>query len=75
MAGHVQEALVSAYSGEEVPKPAVVRQCKVCGNAWWAKGRPWTGIVSPRRVEHIGLNDGLTVCGKDATGDKWWWPL
>jgi hypothetical protein len=31
-------------------------------------------IVSPQHVAHFG-DEGMTECGKDATGEKWWWPL
>lgn len=33
-------------------------------------------IVSPSGTAHHGCDgDGWTDCGKDATGENWWWPL
>jgi hypothetical protein len=34
-----------------------------------------TGVVSPSGLMHVGVDGGDTRCGKDATGDGWWWPL
>ena len=36
------------------------------------------GIVSPRGVMHAQgeyPNEDRTACGKDATGEDWWWRL
>ena len=52
----------------------VLRHCHVCLKTDEARfSPPSQGIVSANGVEHIGLN-GDTACGKDATGDGWWWP-
>jgi len=32
------------------------------------------GVISPSGLMHIGHGHGITACGKDATGDGWWWP-
>lgn len=56
-------------TGEE---RTVVRDCVVCLSAAESYG---CGIVSPSGLAHIGVDGGYTLCGKDATGDDWWWPL
>lgn len=33
------------------------------------------GVVSPRGMAHVGVDYGMTLCGIDSTGDKWWWQL
>lgn len=51
----------------------VTRRCKRCLSV-----RPlWGtfGVVSKNGIEHVGGDYGITACGKDATGDTWWWPL
>ncbi len=55
--------------------PEPVRRCLVCERieVRWSSGV--YGVVSPTGIEHIGRDDGVTACGKDATGDNWWWPL
>jgi hypothetical protein len=30
--------------------------------------------VSPAGVIHFEALDGDTLCGHDATGERWWWP-
>jgi hypothetical protein len=57
----------------ERPKPPVRRGCIPCHKAA-AKGWPGAVIVSPSGLAHVGLADGVTLCGKDATGAAWWWP-
>ena len=32
-------------------------------------------LVSPRGVVHESEDYGMTACGRDATGPKWWWAL
>jgi len=33
-------------------------------------------ILSPTGKAHFGrLETGTTECGKDATSERWWWPL
>jgi hypothetical protein len=65
---------VSTY-WEEVPKPPVKRRCKVCFR--YDMDDDVNGVVSPTGVEHHGHSyiGGDTLCGKDATGANWWWPL
>lgn len=55
-------------TGEE---RAIVRDCKVCHGAREVYGQ---GVVSPAGIVHITEYED-TLCGKDATGDAWWWPL
>jgi hypothetical protein len=31
-------------------------------------------VVSPTGIAHMGEDYGITYCGIDATGKKWWWP-
>lgn len=56
--------------------PEVMRACSICGptDDEILAGRV---IVSPNGVAHHSDNDGdgRTDCGKDATGEHWWWPL
>lgn len=54
-------------------KREVVRDCKVCLSG--DELGYGCGIVSPSGIAHIGVYGGDTRCGKDATGDGWWWPL
>ena len=49
----------------------VLRDCKVCRRHAEVYG---TGVLSPSGVAHITEYED-TLCGKDATGDGWWWPL
>lgn len=49
----------------------VVGDCKVCRRAL---ERYATGVVSPAGLVHVADCEN-TVCGHDATGDGWWWPL
>jgi hypothetical protein len=51
----------------------VVRDCKVCRSAPEVYG---DGVLSPSGIAHIVAGYGdHTLCGKDATGESWWWPL
>jgi hypothetical protein len=58
---------------DETPRPEVKSGCFVCG-VEEADVRANLVVVSPTGKAHFG-NGGDTECGKDATGDKWWWPL
>lgn len=49
----------------------VVRDCKVCRSAREVYGQ---GVVSPTGIVHITEYED-TLCGKNATGSDWWWPL
>jgi hypothetical protein len=58
----------------EVLQPEIKRGCSSCG----ITGEDIQGhyvVVSPTGIAHQGAEYGETLCGKDATGDKWWWPL
>jgi hypothetical protein len=59
---------------EETPRPIVHRGCFACRVTMQDvyEGRV---IVSPQHVAHFGAGYGMTSCGKDATGNGWWWPL
>lgn len=60
---------------DETPMPDVKRGCAVCrvtDDEILLSGHV---IVSPRGIAHAGQDDGDTECGKDTTGDGWWWPL
>jgi hypothetical protein len=56
-------------------KRQVVRRCKRCQLSYAAFLRSSQGVVSANGIEHIGADYGMTECGIDATGDRWWWPL
>ena len=58
---------------EEKPRPPIRRGCLVC-NVNDKHIEQNLVIVSPAGIAHFG-SYGDTVCGKDATGDNWWWPL
>lgn len=57
----------------EQPMPDVTANCKVCARVWPFKDGGLF-VVSPSGVAHHG-DGGDTLCGHDATGDNWWWPL
>lgn len=54
-------------------KRTVVSRCLVCYPPGTTDDQ--TGCVSRNGVEHVGDLYGMTFCGKDATGDGWWWPV
>lgn len=62
---------------DEVPQPEILRYCKRCHKRLYISGdgREFFGVVSPVGVAHVGADGGDTLCGRDATGDKWWWRL
>lgn len=59
----------------------VTRVCETCAYiARWDKSIPRLSVsdpplVSPTGLVHHGTDYGMTACGKDATGPKWWWRL
>lgn len=55
-------------------RPTIHRPCKRC-KVTEDEVRGGYVVVSPRGVAHHGADYGMTVCGSDATGDNWWWPL
>ena len=52
----------------------VIGRCRVC-YPYGAYQTLRQLVVSPNGLAHQEGYYGNTVCGKDATGDKWWWPL
>lgn len=69
--------LGAVYWEEEPERERVVlRGCPVCGR----REHPINDlsdvmIVSPRGVAHHSDGWGVTICGRDATGENWWWRL
>jgi hypothetical protein len=61
-------------SALETTMPPVHRGCKRCGvtERHIEEGRV---VVSNKGVAHFGAGYGMTACGKDATGNGWWWPV
>lgn len=54
-----------------------IEQTRLCARCVAANRGAWKtqGVVNARTaVEHIG-DGGDTLCGIDATGPQWWWPL
>jgi hypothetical protein len=60
-------------TGEE---RAVVRSCKVC-RVDDDDLRQYGFVCSPSGTAHHTSmwDETRTICGKDATVDRWWWPL
>jgi hypothetical protein len=56
-------------------RPPVVSVCKTCAGPRNLAPLPAQEAISPRGVVHYGMNDGDTLCGKNATGPGWWWPV
>lgn len=61
-------------TADEIPRPYVGRRCKRCGVAEADVERD-NVVVSITDTAHYGHDDGTTVCGIDATGPGWWWPI
>lgn len=59
---------------DEIPMPKVTSFCKRCP-AYQEDVDSGYVVVSPTGMAHDGADYGMTRCGIDATGDKWWWPL
>lgn len=57
------------------PRPETTGYCKTCLGPHNSKPLSAQETISPRGIVHYGKNYGLTLCGKAATGDGWWWPL
>lgn len=55
------------------PIPQRRRACKVCKVDQECVDRGWC-VISSSGVCHD-VDGDTTICGKDATGDGWWWPL
>lgn len=66
---------------KEIPQPEVKAPCLLCLRALVARGWATSHLavrppaVSPLGIGHEGADFGRTLCGKDATGDRWWWRL
>ena len=58
-------------SGDEL---VIANACRVC-RVTEEDIRSRQIVVSPQGMAHHGDEYGETVCGKDATKPKWWWPL
>lgn len=60
---------------EEMPRPEVKRLCRRCRPKLYpGDASANLVIVSPLGTGHWG-DGGSTQCGRDATGERWWWPL
>jgi hypothetical protein len=59
----------------EVPQPPITGYCKRCARCWVYESTEDYAVVSPSGVTHIGADYGITACGIDATGERWWWRL
>lgn len=63
------------YFEETNESRVIEKRCSVCFRSWLGPLQgDEPGIVSPSGVEHIAEHE-RTVCGHDATGPLWWWPL
>lgn len=58
---------------EEEPRPKIVHRCRMC-KVSEEDVESNRVIVSPMGTAHHG-DEGMTACGRDATGLLWWWPL
>jgi hypothetical protein len=60
---------------QDVPRPTIKRLCQRCRpKIYPGDAAANMVIVSPLGTAHWG-DGGDTQCGRDATGDRWWWPL
>jgi hypothetical protein len=59
-------------TGEEREVVGVCKRCKERSLDLQVESAP---IIGPRGIAHeqSWLRDERTVCGKDATGPRWWW--
>ena len=58
----------------DLPMPEVAKLCALC-KVTDEEVLSGYVVVSPRGTAHHGEDDGDTCCGRDATGENWWWPL
>ncbi len=61
----------------EIDRPEIVGRCKVC-RVTTEDVDANKVVVSPAGVAHFTEDHTcaeFTACGKDATGEFWWWPL
>lgn len=69
------EVVVFEETGEE---RAILGFCKRCERTWEGKSDPdheFFTVVSQMGTAHTGIDYGMTGCGVDATGERWWWRL
>lgn len=71
-AGVIGRTVIFEETGEQ---REVVGFCKRCARTYLYLREDQWGIVSPSGVAHIGEDYGMTACGIDATGERWWWEL
>lgn len=48
--------------------------CRRCEKAAFPWQLETQGVISPNGLEHHTDHDS-TLCGMDATGEHWWWPV
>ncbi len=68
----VLEVVVFEESGEE---RMVLGLCRLCEKSWPTPEPHHYAVVSPRGTAHVAEDYGMTACGRDGTGAKWWWKL
>lgn len=50
--------------------------CQICKSGSWKPDlMKEPEVVSPTGRVHEGKEGGMTWCGRDATGEGWWWRL
>jgi len=59
----------------ERDRPKIKKMCQAGCRVTLENVAAGTVIVSPSGCAHLGAFDGVTYCGKDATGPAWWWPV
>lgn len=70
--------LGTVYFEETGEEREVVSMCKLCARvdpSFAYESIADVPIVSPSGVGHHSSGYGVTDCGKDATGEGWWWRL
>ena len=70
----MSEPLKFVYFEETGERRGVLRGCLLCG-VTEENIRANEFILSPSGVAHSTDGYENTTCGKDGTGEKWWWPL
>jgi hypothetical protein len=53
---------------------SVVGLCRVCDKHWPIDVLE-PQVVSANGIAHHSEESGMTLCGRDATSDAWWWAL
>jgi hypothetical protein len=57
----------------ETSQPEIKSYCRRCTRSRYYEDD--YGVISPKGIAHIDEDYGMTACGIDATGEKWWWRL